>query len=277
MSNDKNIITKTNDGYVVEIFAKTKKEIENEILKIAEGISVIDAKQNKEEEEQFSIYKEIVDKMEYSPVIIETCERTKDISNLKTQIKALLRASKYGDLSIAFPQISCVAELREYIDILEQCKEELEKKEIPYKKHMKIGIIVEIPSAALMSYELAKECDFLFIDTNSLAKYTFGNKETIPDIYSKFQPAIVKLVQQAIEGAHDAGIYCGICGDAIENELYMPLLIGLGIDQFSLETKNIERTRERIHELNKSDCKELVEEILKLRTLDDIENKLKQI
>lgn len=276
MSNDKNIITKTNDGYVVEIFAKTKKEIEKEIIEIAEGISILDAKQNKTEEEQFLIYKEIVEKMEYNPVVMETCEKTKDENVLKTQLKAMLRASKEGDLSIAFPKISSVIELREYKEILEECKRELEKEEKQYRKKIKIGTIVEIPSAALMSYEIARECDFLFIDTNSLTKYVFGNKEKLPDLYTKFQPALIKLVQQAIEGAHDAGIYCGICGDAIENELYLPLLIGLGLDQFSLETKNIENARKVINELDKYDCKMLVEEISELRTLDDIEKKLKQ-
>ena len=276
MSNDKSIITKTNDGYVVEIFAKTKKEIEKDINEIAEGISILDAKQNKTEEEQFLIYKEIVEKMDYNPVVMETCEKAKDENVLKTQLKAMLRASKGGDLSIAFPKISSVIELREYKEILEECKRELEKEEKPYRKNIKIGTIVEIPSAALMSYEIARECDFLFIDTNSLTKYVFGNKEKLPDLYTKFQPAVIKLVQQAIEGAHDAGIYCGICGDAIENELYMPLLIGLGLDQFSLETKNIQSARKTINELDKYDCKMLVEEISQLRTLEDIEKKLKQ-
>lgn len=128
-----------------------------------------------------------------------------------------------------------------------------------------------------MSYELARECDFFFIDTNSLTKYTFGNKEKMSNMYTKFQPAVIKLVKQAIEGAHDAGIYCGISGDAIENELYIPLLIGLGLDQFSLETKNIENARKVIGRLDKYDCKELVEEILQLRTLEEIENKLKNM
>lgn len=277
MSNDKSIITKTNDGYVVEIFAKTNRQIEQEIREIAEGVSVLDAKQKGTEEEQFLIYKEIVEKMEYSPVVIETCELQKDKATLKIQIRALLRVAKEGDLSIVFPKIASSIELSEYKEILEECKYELEKEGLTYKKHIKIGVIVEIPSAALMSYELAKECDFFFIDTNSLTKYTFGNKEKIPNIYTSLQPAIIKLVQHAIEGAHDAGIYCGICGDAIENELYVPLLIGLGLDQFSIETKNIEKTRRLISELDKYDCKELVEEILQLRTLEEIENKLKNM
>lgn len=277
MSNDKNIITKTNDGYVVEIFAKTKKQIEEEIGEIAEGISILDSKQNKTEEEQFLIYKEIVERMEYSPVVIETCELQKDETILKIQLRALLRAAKEGDVSIAFPKISSTIELKEYKGILEQCKYELEKEGITYKKHIKIGVIVEIPSAALMSYELARECDFFFIDTNSLTQYTFGNKEKMTNMYTRLQPAIIKLIQQAIEGAHDAGIYCGICGEAIENELYIPLLIGLGLDQFSLETKNIEKTRKVISELDKYDCKEIVEDILQLRTLEEIENKLKNV
>jgi len=108
-----------------------------------------------------------------------------------------------------------------------------------------------------------------------LINYTFGNRKN-GDLYKKIQLAAIKLVQQAIEGAHDAGIFCGIVGEVIENELYMPLLIGLGLDLFSIEACNIEKTRKLINELDKYDCKELVEEILQFRKIEDVENKLRQ-
>ena len=192
MTKDKDLVTKTNDGYVVALFANVKNN--NDIEDIVEGISILENKMN-------------------------------------------------------------------------------QKKKI---HHIKLGIIVEIPSVALNSYELAKECDFFFIETNSLTKYTFGAKEKKHDLYTKFQPSVIKLVQQAIEGAHDAGIFCGICGEVVENELYIPLLIGLGIDEFSINSKNITKTRTIISELDKSDCKDLAEEVFQLRTLEDIDNKLKQ-
>lgn len=276
MSNDKDIITKTNDGYVVEVFANVKLNFDKESVDIAEGISILELKTNLTEEEQFLVYKEIVEKMEYNPVIMKVSEKE---ATLKNQLRALLRSAKYGDLSIAFSKISSVMDLIEFKEILEECKSELEKEEMPYKKHIKIGVIVEIPSVALMSYQLAKECDFFFIETNSLTKYTFGNKkenEKRPELFTKFQPAIINLVQQAIEGAHDAGIFCGICGEVIENELYIPLLIGLGIDELAMDSRNILNVRKIINKLDKSDCKELVEEVLQLRTIEDIENKLKQ-
>ena len=277
MTNDKNIVTKTNDGYVVEIFAKAEKN--SEIEEYAEGISILESEKNLKEEEQYIIYKQILDKMDYKPVIIKVSENEKSIDILKTQLRAILRAAPNGDVSIAFPKVATTIDLQEYIEILEECKNELEKEENTYKKHIKIGIIVEIPSAALMAYELAKECDFFFIDTNSLTHYTFGSKKNNQkdcNLYTKFYSGIIKLVQEAKQGAHDAGIFCGICGDIVENESYMPLLIGLGLDQFSMEQKNISKARKIISELDKSDCKELAKEILQLRNIEEIEKKLKQ-
>jgi len=273
MSNDKNIITKTNDGYVVELFARIneKSKIENQL----EGITLLETDKSMIEEELYSIYSNIIDKMDYNPVIMKVPEIGKEIITFKTQIRAMLRAGAHGDLSIIFPKVSTIDDIRKYKEIVEQCQKELQDEEVSFKKHIKIGIIVEIPSVALMSYEFAKECDFFFIDTDSLTNYAFGNKKDIKTD-GKFQTASIKLVQQAIEGAHDAGIFCGICGQAVENELYIPLLIGLGLDQFSIEVNKIPKIRLLIHELDKSECKELAEEIMQLRFLEDIERKLKQ-
>lgn len=270
MSNDNSIVTKTNDGYVVEVFAKTNtnKEVEKDV----EGITILEPEKSLVEDEQYTTYKEIVEKMDYSPVIVKAPEMEKEIKVLKSQLRAMLRASKSGDLSILFSKIATIDELRQYKEILEDCKKELEEENTPYRNHIKIGIMVEIPAAAVTSYELGKECDFLFIDTNSLTNYTFGGKQD----ESKVKLAVIKLIQQAVEGAHDAGIFCGISGDMVENVSNIPLLLGLGIDQFSVDEKNIETIRNSIGELDKTECKYLVEEILQLRTTQDMENKLRK-
>lgn len=275
MANDKLIITKTNDGYVVELFAKAKSDIRNGIEELAEGISLLEPKKNQTEEEQFSLYKEIVEKIDEKPVIIKTFEKGKDTTLLKIQLRAILRAAKYGDLSIAFPKISSLLDLKELKNILEECKNELDNENVEYRHHIKIGSIIEIPSSALMSYEIASECDFLFIETNSLTNYTFGTAQNSSQI-QEFQIAIIRLIRLASKGAHDAGIFCGICGELVENELYIPLLIGLGIDEFSMEADNISNIRKLINELDRSDCKELAEEVLQMRAIEEIENKLKQ-
>ena len=275
MSNDKIIITKTNDGYVVELFAKIKNNVKNEVKEVAEGVSVLEIKKNQTEEEQFLIYKKIVEEMEDNPVTIKAIEKGKDILALKTQIRAILRAAICGDLSIAFSKIASVTDLIEIKEILEECKNELEKEDKQYKKHIKIGTVVEIPSAALMSYEIARECDFLFIETNNLTNYIFGGKYDDSEM-AKFQPAIIKLIRFATKGAHDAGIYCGICGDIAENALYIPLLIGLGIDEFSIEQEKISNIRKIINGLERYECKELAEEVLQMRSIEEIDKKIRQ-
>lgn len=275
MSNDKNIVTKTNDGYVVELFANCK--INDGIEKNAEGICILELEEKTNEEELYKKYIDIIDKLEEKPIVVKITAN--DEENLRKQIRVMLRVAVEGDLSIMFPQIASEIELLEYKDILEECKKELEKQNIPYKKHMKIGTVVEIPSSALLSYELGKECDFFFIEINSLMNYAFGLKQNDTQNskkYLEFQPALIKLIQQAIEGAHDAGIYCGICGEMVENKIYMPLLIGLGLDQFSISSNEILKMRDVINKLDKSECKYLVEEIIKLRNIEDIERKLKQ-
>ena len=275
MSNDKIIITKTNDGYVVELFAKIKNNVKNEVKEVAEGVTVFEINKNQTEEEQFLIYKKIVEEMEDNPVTIKAIEKGKDILALKTQIRAILRAAICGDLSIAFSKIASVTDLIEIKEILEECKNELEKEDKQYKKHIKIGTVVEIPSAALMSYEIARECDFLFIETNNLTNYIFGGKYDDSEM-AKFQPAIIKLIRFATKGAHDAGIYCGICGDIAENALYIPLLIGLGIDEFSIEQEKISNIRKIINGLERYECKELAEEVLQMRSIEEIDKRIRQ-
>lgn len=311
----KDAVTKTNDGYVVELVANigTPADAEIALKNSAEGVGLLrseflymDSENIPTEEEQFNAYKEVAQKMEDRPVIIRTLDVGGDkelkylhldkeanpflgyrairlcldnVPVFKTQLRAILRASVYGDLSIMFPMISSIEELREAKRILKECKEELEKEKIPYKKNIKVGIMIEIPSAALIAYGLAKECDFFSIGTNDLIQYTVAverGNEKISKLYTKYHPAVIRLVKQAIDGAHEAGIFCGMCGEAAGDELYIPLLIGLGLDEFSMNSNNILKARKRISELEKYDCKELADEILELTSAEEVENRLKE-
>ena len=308
-------VTKTGDGYVVELVANigTPSDVEIVLKNSAEGVGLfrseflyMDSENMPTEEEQFNAYKEVAEKMEGRPVIIRTLDIGGDknlkylqlekeanpflgyrairlcldkTSIFKTQLKAILRASAFGNLSIMFPMISSIEELREAKKILEECKTELEQKDIPYKKNIKVGIMIEIPSAALIASGLAKECDFFSIGTNDLIQYTVAverGNEKISKLYTKFHPAVIKLIKSAIDGAHDAGIFCGMCGEAAGDELYIPLLIGLGLDEFSMNSNRILKARKKISELEKFDCKELADEILKMTSAEEVENRLKR-
>lgn len=311
----KDAVTKTSDGYVVELVANigTPADAEIALKNTAEGVGLLrseflymDSENMPTEEEQFKAYKEVAEKMEDRPVIIRTLDVGGDkelkylhldkeanpflgyrairlcldnIALFKTQLKAILRASAYGNLSIMFPMISSIEELREAKKILEECKRELDVKKLPYKKHIKVGIMIEIPSAALISYGLAKECDFFSIGTNDLIQYTVAverGNEKISKLYTKFHPAVIRLIKQAIDGAHNAGIFCGMCGEAAGDELFIPLLIGLGLDEFSMNSNSILKARKRISELEKFDCQELAEEILGLTSAEEVEKKLRE-
>ena len=308
-------VTKTGDGYVVELVANigTPSDVEIVLKNSAEGVGLfrseflyMDSENMPTEEEQFNAYKEVAEKMEGRPVIIRTLDigGDKDLKYLqlekeanpflgyrairlcldktsifKTQLKAILRASAFGNLSIMFPMISSIEELREAKKILEECKEELDQKGVQYKKNIKVGIMIEIPSAALIASGLAKECDFFSIGTNDLIQYTVAverGNEKISKLYTKFHPAVIKLIKSAIDGAHDAGIFCGMCGEAAGDELYIPLLIGLGLDEFSMNSNSILKARKKISELEKFDCKELADEILKMTSAEEVENRLKR-
>ena len=308
-------VTKTADGYVVELVANigTPADVEIILRNTAEGVGLfrseflyMDSENMPTEEQQFLAYKEVAEKMGDRPVIIRTLDvgGDKDLKYLqlpkednpflgyrairlcldnitlfKTQLKAILRASKYGNLSIMFPMISSIEELRNAKNILRECKIELDEQDIPYKKNIKVGIMIEIPSAALIASGLAKECDFFSIGTNDLIQYTVAverGNEKISNLYTKFHPGVIKLIKQAIDGAHDAGIFCGMCGEAAGDELFIPLLIGLGLDEFSMNSNNILKSRKRISELEKYDCKELAEQVLKLNSAEEVERKLRE-
>lgn len=311
----KKLDTRTKDDYKVELVANigTPADIESVIKNSAEGVGLfrseflyMDNENMPTEEEQFEAYKKVAEAMGDKPVIIRTLDVGGDkeikylhlekeanpflgyrairlcldnIAIFKIQLRAILRASAFGNLSIMFPMISSIEELREAKKILEECKKELDGENINYNKNIKTGIMIEIPSAALISVGLATECDFFSIGTNDLIQYTVAverGNEKISKLYTKYHPAVIKLVKLAIDGAHSANIFCGMCGEAASDELYVPLLVGLGLDEFSMNPNSILKTRKRIGELDRKECEKLANEILIMTSAEEVGKRLKE-
>ena len=311
----KNEETKTIDGTKVKLYANIGivKDVEVAIEKTAEGIGLfrseflyMDSDTMPTEESQFEVYKNVAEMMQGKEVIIRTLDIGGDkelkylklekeanpflglrairlcLDNLplfKTQLRAILRASAFGKIEIMFPMISSIEELRKAKKVLEECKKELDNENIEYNKNIKVGIMVEIPSAALIADKLAKECDFFSIGTNDLIQYTVAverGNEKITKLYTKFHPSVIKLIKMAIDGAHSANIICGMCGEAAGDLFYIPLLIGLGLDEFSMNSNSLLNARKRINNLDKAECVKLSEEILQMSSAEEVEERLKE-
>ena len=311
----KNLETKTKDGIKVELVANIGTPSDIEVVKknTAEGIGLfrseflyMDSENMPTEEEQFQAYKKVAEEMNGKPVIIRTLDIGGDkelkylklekeanpflgyrairlcLDNLdifKAQLRAILRASNFGNLSIMFPMISSIEELRKAKKILKECEKELDNENIQYTKNIKVGIMIEIPASALIADKLAKECDFFSIGTNDLIQYTVAverGNEKISKLYTKYHPSVIKLIKESIDGAHSANIFCGMCGEAAGDELYMPLLIGLGLDEFSMNSSSILKARKIISKLEKAKCEKLADRILNLSSAEDVEKELKK-
>ena len=304
----------TKDGTKVKLYANIGLPADAEIAvnNTAEGVGLLrseflymDSDTMPTEESQFEAYKKVAEIMKDKEAIIRTLDvgGDKDLKYLKlekeanpflgyrairlcldnpkifkTQLRAILRASAFGKLAIMFPMISSIEELRSAKDVLEVCKQELDNENILYDKNIQIGIMIEIPSAALIADKLAQECDFFSIGTNDLIQYTVAverGNEKISKLYTKYHPAVIKLIKKAIDGAHLANIICGMCGEAAGDPTFIPLLVGLGLDEFSMNSNNILRARRTINNLDKEACVKLSEEILQMTSAEEVENKLK--
>ena len=308
---DKETITK--DGYKTEVFANigTPKDMDKVLENGAEGIGLfrseflyMDSDSMPTEEEQFNAYKEVLEKAGDRQVIIRTLDigGDKDLKYLnlekednpflgyrairiclrepeifKIQLRALLRASAYGKLSIMLPMISSITEIRDAKKIIEEVKQELKDRKEKFDENIKVGIMIEIPAVAIMAEDLAKECDFFSIGTNDLIQYTVAverGNEKISDLYTKFHPAVIRLIKMAIDGAHKSNKFCGMCGEAAADERFIPLLIGLGLDEFSMNPTKMLNARKMIRNLNREDCKKITEEIMQMETAQEIKQRL---
>lgn len=305
----------TKDGYKTEVVANigTPKDMDAVIENGAEGVGLfrseflyMDSDTMPTEEEQFEAYKAVLEKAEGKRVIVRTLDigGDKDLKYLnldkednpflgyrairiclrepeifKVQLRALYRASSYGKLAIMLPMISSVDEIRAAKDIINEVKEELKAEKVKFDKNVKIGIMIEVPSAAIMAEQLAKECDFFSIGTNDLIQYTVAverGNEKISDLYTKFHPAVIRLIKMAIDGAHKSKIFCGMCGEAAADERFIPLLVGLGLDEFSMNPTKILNSRKMIRSLNHKECKKLVQEVLKMSSASEIKSRLEE-
>ena len=313
LENYKNQDSITKDGHEVKVLANIGMPDDAKIViqNTAEGVGLFRSEflyMNSEnfptENEQFEAYKKVVLKLKNKEVIIRTLDIggdkdlkymklpkednpflgyrairicLDDINLFKVQLRAILKASAFGNMAIMIPMISSLEELRKTKEIINEVKEELRKKKIKFDENIKIGIMIEIPAAALIADELAKECDFFSIGTNDLIQYTVaverGNKK-IANLYTHFHPAVIRLIKKAIEGAHKNHILCGMCGEAAGDVTFIPLLIGLGLDEFSMNANKVLNVRKLIRNLDFKECQKLADEVSKLATSDEVEKLL---
>ena len=192
----------------------------------------------------------------------------------KVQLRAILRASVFGCVRILFPMISSLEELRAAKKILEETKEELRKEGIPFDESVQSGIMVEVPSAAILSDYFAKEVDFFSIGTNDLIQYTVAvdrGNEKLSHLYSQFHPAVLRLIKTVIDNGREAGIWVGMCGESAGDPKLIPVLLGMGLKEFSMTASSILQARWIIRNLRKSDLEQAAEKVLSLPTAEDVE------
>lgn len=193
---------------------------------------------------------------------IRVCLKQTDL--FQTQLRAILRASAEGSVSIMFPFISSIDELRAAKEQVEIAKKSLREEGIAFDENTQVGVMIEVPSAVIIADELARECDFFSVGTNDLVQYTLAVdrvNERVASLYQPHNPAVVRLLKQSADAAHRAGIWIGVCGEMAGDILATPLLVGMGITELSVGASQLLAVRRAIRSLKKSDCTALVEEV----------------
>ena len=299
----------TLDGRRVELAGNigTPNDIEGLIKNDAEGVGLyrteflyMDSDKLPEEDTQFEAYKAVLEGMSGKPIVIRTldiggdkkldylpldeemnpflgyrairlCLDRTDI--FKTQLRALYRASVYGKLRIMFPMISSLEELLQAKEIVKEVQAELDAEGIAYAKDVEIGMMIEVPSAAVISDVLAKHVDFFSIGTNDLIQYTTAvdrMNQKISYLYNQFNPAVLRLIKMVIDNAHKEGKWVGMCGEAAGDQMMIPILLGFGLDEFSMSPISILPARKLITSVNEADMKKFADEVLAMGTAEEI-------
>jgi len=300
----------TKDGHQVELACNIANiaDLQAVLANDAEGVGLFRTEfiyMNREiaptEEEQFLIYKAAAEKLAGKPVVIRTLDvgGDKNIPYLdfpeeenpflgyrairvclehrelfKTQLRAILRASSYGNVKIMFPMIATVEEILLTKEILLEARGELVEKQVKFNTEIEVGVMIEVPSAAIISDLLAKEVDFFSIGTNDLAQYTLAIdrlNQKVAYLNSPFNPAALRLIKQIIGNAHNAGIWVGMCGELAGNLQLLPVLLGMGLDEFSMSPQFILRTRAALNRLSKEELAAQIDALLKLPTAKAVE------
>ncbi len=301
--------TVTKDGVVKKLYANigSHKELEAVLDGDAEGVGLfrteflfMDRNLMPTEEEQFEAYKAVAVGMRGKEVIIRTLDVGGDknipymnlkkeenpfmgfrairycLSNremYKSQLRAILRASAYGNVSVMVPLVTRVEEIREVREIAEELKNELNVKNIPYKKDIKIGAMIETPAACLIADLLAKYSDFFSIGTNDLTGYIMAADRGNADVgylYSALDPAVLRAIKHIVSSAVKRGISCGMCGEAAADPRLIPLLVSFGLEEFSVNPSSVLSVRRILSKLDRKTCDEISEKALSMENEKEV-------
>ena len=303
--------TYTKDGHQVELAANigTPKDLEGVVNNGAEGVGLyrteflyMDSHEMPTEEDQFEAYKAVLEGMNGKPVVVRTMDigGDKELPYLplphemnpflgyrairislnepemfRTQLRALLRASVYGKLRIMFPMIATLNDFRGAKALLEEEKAKLVAEGVAVSDDIQVGIMIEIPAAAVLAHQFAKEVDFFSIGTNDLIQYTMAAdrmNERVSYLYQPYNPSILTLIKHVIDSAHKEGKWAGMCGEMAGDQTAVPLLVGLGLDEFSMSASSVLKTRSLISKLALSDMQALADKAInECATVQEVE------
>lgn len=307
--------TMTKDGVHIELVANIGKpeDLEKVLQYDGEGVGLfrteflfMDRTAMPTEEEQFEAYKAVAEGLKGKPVIIRTLDiggdkeipymgLTRDENPFlgyrairfcldrkddvyRPQLRALLRASAYGNIKIMVPMVTCIEELREAKALIEEIKKELDEKNIPYKKDIEVGIMVETAAASLMADVFAKEAAFFSIGTNDLTQYTMSvdrGNDKVSYLYSTFNPAVLRSIKRIITCGREAGIMVGMCGEAASDPLMIPLLLAFGLNEFSMSASAILFSRKLITGYSVEELQAVADKAMSFATAAEVEAYMK--
>jgi phosphotransferase system enzyme I (PtsI) len=305
----------TIDGFRVQLAANIELADEVTAIKRSHGVGIglfrteylfVNESGLPDEEKQFEAYRRVAEEIYPNSVIIRTLDIGGDkfVSHLNLpselnpflgvrairfclsrpdiflcQLRAILRASAFGKIRIMFPMIATVEELQASLEYLKQARKELDAKGIPYNHHMDIGIMVEIPSAALLADRLAPHVDFFSIGTNDLIQYALAADRSNPAIaylYQPTHPAIIRLLREVMHAGSSHGIWVSLCGEMASEPLLAPLLLGIGIQEFSMSLSSIGPIKRLIRRMRMHEAEELVQAALRCSTAGEVRKRCEQ-
>ena len=304
--------TVTRDGVEIELVANigNPDDVEKVLQYDGEGVGLfrteflfMDRTAMPTEEEQFEAYKKVAIALNGRPVIIRTLDigGDKEIPYMglqkdenpflgyrairfcldrkddvyRPQLRALLRASVFGQIKIMIPMVTCIEEIREAKALIEEIKKELDEKGIAYNKEIKVGIMVETAAASLMADVFAKEVDFFSIGTNDLTQYTMSvdrGNEKVSYLYSTFNPAVLRSIRKIIKCGREAGIMVGMCGEAASDPMMIPLLLAFGLNEFSMSSSAILKARKMITGYSEAELQAVADKAMSFVSAKEIEN-----
>jgi len=259
------------------------------------------------EEEQFDEYYKVAEKVSPYPVIIRTLDIGGDkkspileipeednpflgwrairlclekVDIFKTQLRAILRASVMGNVKIMFPMISCLEEINRAKAILDQVKEDLKSEKIPFDENVEIGVMIEIPSAAIMADIIAEEVDFLSIGTNDLIQYTLAvdrSNVRVANLYKRLPPSVLRTIQKVVEAGHSKGVWVGMCGEMAADPLATLILLGLDLDELSVSPSMLPEVKRIIRMVTFDDAEKIAEKAIQMKTSEQVETYIRNV